>query len=354
MRLVSIDSVKPRALLAKTIYDGQGRILLAKGTELHPQYIKRLQELGIWSVYIQDDLTAGIEIDDVVSERTRVQVMQTTKEALMKVQAGNSIESKKIREAVSNIMDEILQTQDLIVHITDIRSLLDHTFGHSVGVCILSLLTGMAIGYDQLRLKELGTGALMHDVGKAVIPKDIINSPHVLTAEEYKLVQSHAAEGFEILRKSENISSVVAHVAFQHHERFNGKGYPRQLQGHEIHEYARIVAIADVYDALTTDRPYRKRLLPHQVIDMLTDSGDTDFDSEIIKEFIRNIAPYPKGTIVLLSSGHKALVLDVKKEFPTRPKVQLLYDSQGRKMPPNAVADLMAYLTVFISDVIRE
>jgi len=354
MRLVYVDNVKPQTILAKTIYDDQGRVLLAKGTQLNEHYIRRLGDLGIWSLYIQDDIAASIEIDDVVSERTRVQVMQTTKEALQKVQAGRSIESKKIREAVGGIIDEILQTPDIIIHLTDVRSLQDHTFGHAVNVSILSMITGMAIGYNQLKLKDLGTGALLHDVGKAMIPQHIINSPKVLSAEEYKLVQTHSALGFEALRKSENISTVVAHVAFQHHERFNGSGYPRKLAGKDILEYARVVAIADVYDALTTDRPYRKRLLPHEVIEMIRDGHDSDFDGEMVTEFIRNIAPYPKGSIVILNSGHKGIVVDVRKELPTRPKIQLLYDSKGVKVPGNPIVDLMNHLTVFIQDVLRE
>lgn len=354
MRLVSVDHVKPHTFLAKTIYDDQGRVLLAKGTQLNEHYIRRLGDLGIWSLYIQDDLAASIEIDDVVSERTRVQVIQTTKEALQKAQAGRSIDSRKIREAVGGIIDEILQTPDIIVHITDVRSLQDHTFGHSVNVCILSMITGMAMGYDQLKLKELGTGALLHDVGKAMIPQHIINSPKVLSAEEYRLVQNHSSLGFEALRKSENISAVVADVAFQHHERFNGKGYPRNLAGKDIMEFARVVAIADVYDALTTDRPYRKRLLPHEVVEIIRDSYDDDFDGEIVVEFIRNIAPYPKGSIVLLNSGHKGIVVDVRKESPTRPKIQLLYDNKGAKVPGNPIVDLLSHLTVFVQDVLRE
>lgn len=354
MRLVSIDHVKPHVCLAKTIYDGSGRVLLAKGTQLTRHYLKRLEELGISSVYVEDGFATSIEIDDVVSEQTRIQVVQTTKEALLKIKAGRSPESRKIRQAVDDIIDEILHTKETLVHLTDIRSMKDHTFGHCANVCILSLLTGLAMGYDQLKLKELGTGALLHDVGKAMVPENIVNSTKVFTADEYRMIQKHVEFGFEILRKTDNISIVVAHVAWQHHERYNGHGYPRKLAGAEILEFARVVAVADVYDALSTDRPYRNRLLPHEVVEIVRSAMGSDFDPDIAKEFIHNIAPFPVGSIVQLNSGFKGVVLSVKRDFPTRPVVKLLSDNKGQPVTGEHTVDLMKELTVFVTSVIRE
>lgn len=354
MRLVSINHVKPNGNLARTIYDGQGRVLLAKGTALTEHYLKRLEDLGISSVYIDDGLSSDIEVEDVVSETTRLQVIQTAQDALRKVKAGSSLESKRVREAVGDIVDEILRTKEIIVHLTDIRSMRDHTFGHSANVCILSLLTGLAMGYDQSKLKDLGTGALLHDVGKAIVPEDIVNSKKVFSADEYQLIRKHVDYGFDILRKTDNINVIAAHVAWQHHERFNGSGYPRHLAGKNILEFARIVAIADVYDALATDRPYRSRHLPHEVIEIIRAGQGSDFDPDIAIEFIRNIAPFPKGSIVLLNTGQKGVIWGVKKDFPTRPNVKLLYDKKGNRVEGDQFIDLMKELTVFVIDVVRD
>ncbi len=354
MRLISIDHVKPHTYLAKTIYDGTGRILLARGTRLNAHYLKRLKGLGISSLYVDDGIAASIEIDDVVSEQTRLSVVKTTREALLRVQAGKSPESRRIREAVGDIIDEILRSREVLVHITDVRSLKDHTFGHSVNVCILSLLTGLAMGYDQLKLKDLGTGALLHDVGKALIPEHIVNSKRVFSAEEYQVIQKHVDLGFDILRNTENINSVVAHVAWQHHERYNGTGYPGGLAGQDILEFARVVAVADVYDALSTDRPYKARMLPHEVVEIIRGLQGTDFDPDIAKEFVRNIAPFPMGSIVLLNSGCKGIIVRVRKDFPTRPQVQLLYDAKGRRIEGKNMVDLMRELTIFVTDVVQE
>lgn len=161
-------------------------------------------------------------------------------------------------------------------------------------------------------------------IGKAVVPEEIVNSKKIYSADEYELVGNHVDYGFDILRKTVNINAIVAQVAWQHHERFSGSGYPRHLVGKNILELARIVAIADVYDALTTDRPYRSRLLPHEVVEIIRAGQGSEFDPEIATQFIRNIAPFPKGSIVLLNSGHKGVICSVKKDFPTRPKVKLL------------------------------
>lgn len=353
MRLISTNQVRTPARLARTIYDGQGRVLLAKGTSLNPYYIKRLEDLGIGAIYIDDGLANDIKIDDVVSETTRLLTIQTAQDTLKKVQAGSSFEARRIRETVGDIISEILQIKEIFVHLTDIRSLKDHTFGHSANVCILSLLTGLALGYDQLKLKELGTGALLHDIGKAMIPGEIVDSKKVFSAEEYASIQKHVDLGFEVLRGSEDISIVAAHIARQHHERYDGSGYPERLQGKQILEFARIVAVADVFDALATDRPYRSRLLPHEVVEIIRAGQGRDFDPDIAGAFIRNIAPFPKGSIVLLNTGCKGVVWSVPKDFPTRPKVKLLYDKKGNSIEGDEFSDLMRELTVFVTEVIR-
>ncbi len=353
MRLVSIDHVKPQVYLAKTIYDSKGTVLLAKGTLLTVRYLERLKRLGIGSIYVDDGSTALVEIDEVVSEETRLRVLQTTREALLKVKAGKAPEAQKIRQAVDEIINEILRSKEIIINLTDIWSLKDHTFAHSVNVCILSLLIGLAVGYDQIQLKELGTGALLHDIGKAMIPEFIVNSTKVFTAEEYQIIQRHVEFGFEILRRTKNISFTTAQVAWQHHERYNGKGYPRKLKGNDILEFARVVAVADVYDALSADRPYRGRLLPHEVVEIIRGSQGVDFDPEIAKELIRSIAPFPVGSVVLLSTGFKGVIIGVKKDFPTRPLVQLIYDNNGRRLEGCQVVDLMRELTVFVVNVIK-
>jgi HD-GYP domain-containing protein (c-di-GMP phosphodiesterase class II) len=142
----------------------------------------------------------------------------------------------------------------------------------------------------------LGVGALLHDIGKLKIPEEILKKPSQLTVEEFEEIKKHTTYGYEILKNFENISMESAFIALGHHERFDGSGYPLQLRGENIYQFARIVAVADVYDALTSDRVYRKKLKPHESVEYITSLGTDHFDKEIVDNFIKHIAVYQLGT----------------------------------------------------------
>lgn len=352
MRLVSVDSIKSEVCLAKTIYDSFGRILLKKGTLLTKSYLRKLNNLKIKSVYINDGTMEAIDIDQAVSDETRGQVFEAAREALLSVKAGNPLHERKVEQAVNQLINHILQNRDTIIHLNDIRSIQDHTFCHSVNVCILSVMTGLSLGYNELKLRELGLGALLHDVGKAKL-LEVVNSECKLTEQCYQLIQKHCDFGYEVLKQS-SVGILAAEVAWQHHERYNGKGYPRGLAGKGILEYARIVAIADVYDALISDRPYRDRMLPHEVVRMIRSSAGTDFDPDIVEEFLSNVPVYPVGTIVRLTNGIKGVVIGVKKSDPGRPIVKLLYDNNGRILKEINIIELDRSDSIFVKEVLNE
>lgn len=353
MRLISINNLKPEVCLGKSIYDSFGRVLLRKGTVLTDNYIQKLRDLEYKSVYVDDGIPESMIIDDIVSQETRAEALKITKEALITTKAGNSLQERKIKQVVNEIIDEILSNRETLVHLIDIRSMQNYLFSHSVNVCILSLKTGLSLGYNQLKLRELGIGALLHDIGKVVV-LDEIHNKNKLTQEIYQLVHRHCDYGFDILRKTENISIIAAHVAWQHHERYDGSGYPRKLSGKGIQEFARIVAIANVYDELTNDRPGRERILPHEVIEIINLKSGLDFDPDIVTQFIRNIAPYPTGSLVTLNSCFEGTVVSINKQNPTRPKVKLLYDDNGKEIKDLTIIDLMTDASLFITKVAKE
>lgn len=348
MRLVSINNIKPQAYLAKTVYEDSGRIILVKGTQLNENYITRLKNLNVGSVYVDDGKAGAIGIDYDVSEDTRLQVFKILRMSLPKIRAGESFESRRIRKTVNDIIDEILRIKELMVYLTDIKSLRDHTFDHSVNVCILSLLTALSMGYDHQQLLELGAGALLHDVGKAAVLDKIVNNTKLFIPDEYQQIQKHVDYGYEALKKAVSIGSFAADVAWQHHERYNGSGYPRKLAGNDIHEHARIVAVADVYNALSTARPYREGLLLHEAEEAIRRSRGTDFDPDIAAEFIRITVPFPLGSMVLLNSGVKGIVVSINADFPTRPRIQMLYNDKGDQVEGIHIVDLMRDQALFV------
>ena len=354
MRLLSIDNVNENMQIARNIYDADGRVLLAEGMRLSGYSIQRLKELSINSLYINDDLIGKVEVDELVRIQTKVAATNAIKETMTKVHDNKSASGEKVYRVMTDIIDEIISNRKIPYNLVDIRAMNDYLFSHCLTVCVLSVMTGVSAGFNYQRLKELGVGAILHDIGKILISDQIINKSDSLTPEEYTEIQKHSQLGYEILKTCNDISSVAAHIAWQHHERIDGSGYPRGIKGQEIHEFARITAIADVYDALATDRVFRNRLHPHEVIEFIRDGNKGKFDPEYTKLFIENIAPFPIGSSVLLNNGEKGIVIKVSKDFSARPIIRVMYDQAGVKLNQPMDRDLKQDLTIFIIHSLKD
>ncbi len=355
MQRISVLRLLPGMIVAKNVFSADGRVLIAAGIPIKQPYIRRLQEQGIASIYIDSPLLPAIEVPEVIKEETRVKATAMVKNAFQNFRTTKRLDFKKFSEVAASIVAELICNRDTLVHLTDIRSYDDYTFAHSVNVCILSVLMGTSRCYNEHKLKELALGALLHDVGKILVPIEVLNKPGRLTAQEFNIVKEHAQLGFELLRKQQDqVPLLACHVAFQHQEKLDGSGYPRQLKGQEIHEYARIVAVADVYDALTSDRPYRKGMLPHEAYEIMMASGKTHFDEELLQKFFEKIAIYPLGTIVRLNSGEVGMISEVIPELQTRPKIQVITDSNGQLVHSLEEINLAVHLTTFIDKVFNE
>ncbi|MGE5630464.1 MAG: HD-GYP domain-containing protein [Caulobacteraceae bacterium] len=354
MRKILVDKVKEGMVLAKTIYSYDGNILLNAGIVLKKSYLQKFKELGICEIYVDDEISHDIVVDDVVSEETRFEARISIKNAMDSIRYGNSLDVKPIRNSVGKMIDELMNVKDTMVNLQDIKSTDQYTFSHSVNVCVLSLITGISMNYDEGKLKELGIGAMLHDVGKVRIPTEILNKPGSLTAEEFEIVKKHTSIGYELLKKSKELSTYASYIALAHHERYDGEGYPLGLRGEEIHELARIVSIADVYDALTSDRVYKKRINVNEAVEYLIGMGDHQFDYSIVRKFIEHITIYPPGTCVLLNDGEKAIVVDVNKKYPNRPIIRILIDKEGIAPKDPIEIDLTKNNSLIITEIIED
>lgn len=358
MRKIAVTALKPGMVVARTIYNAEGRVLLNKGVVIKPSYIVRLKELGVPAVYIRDDFLEDVEVEDIVREETRLAAVKAVRElfdSCRERERGHVpllVDSGRIQRIVESLLEDLLDRKELMVNLTDIRALDDYTFGHSVNVCILAMVTGLTLRYSREAMLLLGIGALLHDIGKTCVPLHILNKPGKLTVEEYELVCKHARQGFEILRMQKEVSLVSARVALEHHERYNGSGYPQGLKGNEIHEFARITGVVDVYDALTADRVYRRAYPPHEAYEMLAASGNFTHDYEIVKAFLTNVAVYPVGTLVQLNSGDVGVVTGTAWGHAFRPRVRLLYSPSGEPYKDKPVIDLVEALDYYVCRVL--
>lgn len=350
MRRVNINSIQFGNKLARTIFNSEGGVLLSKGVELKECYIEKLKRYGIGEVYLDDKISGGIEVGDVINEETRNESVVLVKKMMNEYHFSTSIDVSRIKKMVNKIIDELLLNKDIIYNLSEIRSVDGYTFEHSVNVCILSLITGAGLGFDLNGLRELGTGAIMHDIGKLRVPRELLKKPSQLTVAEFEQIKRHTLLGFEMLKGSEKLSLVSAYIAFGHHERYDGSGYPLQLKGENIQIYARIVAVADVYDALTSDRVYRKKLRPNEVYEYITSLGINHFDPKVIESFVKFVTIYPEGTGVLLNTRERALVVKHNKMSPTRPVVRIIYDDRMKKKGILKDLDLSEQMNLYIVD----
>lgn len=329
MRRITLESVVPGQKLAKTIFSSDGMVLLETGIELSVQHISRLRLFGVKELYIEDACSAGINCTETVSEETRVEAKNLVRKIMST--NGTSLESQfvYVEKYVNLIIEQLLHKEEIIINLNEIRIVDDYTFEHSVNVCVLSLIMGISLGYEQNDLFELGIGAILHDIGKLKVPDNILKKPSQLTADEFTVIQNHAYYGYEILSLCKNISERSAEVALYHHERADGSGYPNNLKLKDIPEFARITAVADVFDALSSDRVYRNKLSIRAVVEYMTSIAVKNFDENVMRNFIRFIEIFPVGSIVLLCNGEKAIVLTTNKTNPTKPKVRIVKDKEG-------------------------
>ncbi|MCB2290387.1 HD-GYP domain-containing protein [Clostridium sp. CS001] len=340
MRLVPIEVAKPGDCLAKTIFDDDGRVLLREGVALTDAFLIRIKRLQIFSIYINDEYSETI-IEDVIKPELRQTAIKAIKETFYSFEkysqysSSASFNEKKfakekqsyfesIGSIAKDIIDEIISKKNVMINLVDIKSLDNYTYQHSVNVAVISLVLGVQLQLNQNELYTLCMGALIHDIGKVLIPKDIALKPGPLTDEEFRIMKMHTTKGYDYLKGCLEISAPSRIIALQHHEKVNGTGYPDNLKDISINRFARIVAIADVYDALTSDRPYRKAMSPNDAVEYIFSHGDTQFDFEMVKVFAKAVVPYPPGTLVRLNTGEIAVVTDVFPNLALRPQVKVI------------------------------
>lgn len=353
MQRVPVNELRPGMLSARNIYNAEGNLLLAADRILTASQIRRLISQQAGSVYIHNELLGEVEIPEMIREETRIKSIRTVQRAFCQYKPDSVDQAADLENVVSAILDEVIGNHGVMLHLTDIRLYDDYTFGHSVNVCALSLMLGSALGFSEPKLRDLGMGALLHDIGKIVIPQEILNKPGKLTNPEMKVMQGHPERGFDILRRQKALSLVASHVALAHHEKMDGSGYPRGLPGDQIPDYSRVVAIADIYDAITSDRPYREAMLPHEAYDILMSLSANHLDPVILAEFFQRISIYPIGSVVELASGEYALVTAVYSGVPWRPVVKIFTDSSGILIEKPWELDLTKNLTAVLKRVLH-
>lgn len=356
MRLVSVNQLQSGMRLGKKIYNDEGLILLADGAELTDPIINRLAKIDIGYVYIEDALTDDVVISSMLHDETRNQALKVVRGQFQDMTGASSITKgfyhldKKFSKVMDSILDDLSSQADPMIMLLDMHTADNYLYVHSLNVCLYTLVLGIAHGYSKSDLKVIGLGSLLHDIGKTQIPTKIVQKPGMLSDDEFRHMQAHTEIGFRILKEEPNIPLLAAHCALQHHERIDGSGYPRGLTGPQIHEYAKWLGVADSYDAMTSNRIYKKAMLPHQAVEALYVGSGTLYEQKQLELFRDRVAIYPQGLTVSLSNGETGVVVKIDPSSPHRPVVRIMKGPEGEAVTPYEL-DLNKALSVVISGV---
>ena len=338
---IPIKKLKEGMITAQSIYNPLGAIYLTKGVELNPKYIERLKKSGLDGVTVTS-LDPKLKLAppaDIVQEKTRISAIHNVATAFQNVEDHGTLDPKPLQDISETILLDIIEQQRTLVQLTDIRLHDTYTFAHSVNVAILSALLGVLQKLPKEDLLKLTLGGLLHDLGKITVPHEILTKPGHLSDDEWSLMQGHPDAGRQRLKKMFPNDILLSTIALQHHEHIDGSGYPNHLQGEQIHRYARIVAIADVYDALTSVRPYKRAYTPSVAHRIMTTCSPGHFDLELLQLFFDNVAIYPVGTIVKTQLGY-AIVKEVEFGHTQTPIVRVFANHEGKLLTETRDLDL--------------
>ena len=354
MQRVSVGFLEAGMVAARNVHSAEGRLLVTKDTVLSEAMVANIQKTSLGSIYVRNPLFQDIEAEEVVTEDNRRKAVMALKSAVTAYQKTKVLDIQPLKKVLRDLVVEIIRNRDSMIHQLDMRTLQDYVYAHSVNTCVLSVLIAVNLDYPEAKLTDLALGTMLHDIGMMMLPDALLLKMGNLTPEESKQVQQHPEDGFNILRTVREIPITVAHIAYQHHERVDGKGYPRNLTADKILEFAKVAAVADTFDALVSDRPYRKGMVPHEAYEVMMALADSYVDRDILHLFLTHVAIYPVGAVVQLDNGQYGVVTKVLPRLQTRPQVRLLTDRQGALLSEQTEIDLTQHLTLMITRVLKE
>ena len=347
-------------------------LLLGKGILLTSEnQIRRLQEAGLKEVVIDTskgkDVAGGQQVDAPapvikmpqvqkpppgrkeffkeeikVARKIRGASIQVVKEFMGNAATGQSIDPKKVQLASKTLTGSVFRNVDALLSLTTLKNYSEHTYTHSVNVSILTLAIAHSAGVSEEEAEVIGVGGLLHDIGKSKIPLEILDKPGPLTPEERKIIMSHPLLSEEILKDMGNMpeEAIAIAIAGQHHEKVNGSGYPRGLTGDQMHPFGSMAAVADIYDALTSPRPYKPGLPPYIALRHVFDGRGREFDEKVVDFFIKNLGIYPMGSFVKLNTGEMGVVIETNPLDSLKPKIGVIFTRFGKRRSSMFVADL--------------
>ncbi len=343
-----------------------------------PKDIRLIVESGIKEVWI--DIEKGLDIPAAASKEqveakvdaelmetaaatgTPVQIMPVKKVAMteevkraakicengkaavvsmfQEVRMGKAISAEAAGELVDEISSSVARNPGALISLARLKTADDYTYMHSVAVCALMVVLARQLNLDEKQIRDAGMSGLLHDLGKAMMPMEVLNKPGKLTDEEFRIIKSHPEEGHRLLVEGGSASATVLDVCIHHHEKVDGSGYPHRLKDEQISVFAKMGAVCDVYDAITSNRPYKAGWDPAESIRKMTEWTTGHFDARIFQAFVKSIGIYPVGSLVRLSSGRLGVVAEQSEKSLLTPRIKVFFSTKSMAYIPPELIDL--------------
>ncbi len=366
MRTIKTKDLKPGMKFDKPVYVDGENILVPPGIPLKERDIERLIKWDIEEVqtdgelisekaeFLQGEWEQG-KIGNLSIPENReyvkkyLEIVAEVAGIFNEIKTDNEVYHTRIDDIVSRLMNLIRENKHEVIQLTlvDIPSA-DEFAGSAVNCTILSVVIGMNLKFVSHRLMQLATAALLHDIGMLRIPTSILGKNEKLSPEEYQQVKMHTIHTYKIISHTLKYPEEIASIALQHHERWDGKGYPRGLRGNDILLPSRIISVADAYEAMVRERPYRNSMIAYNAMKEILNDNGRRFDPKVLKAFLKSMGVYPIGSIVQLNNSSIGKVVENHPEAPLRPKLELIVDEYGDKYAEKEVIDLLNKKNLFI------
>ena len=390
VREIPVSELEPGSRLDSPIYDDGGRLLLSPGQEVMPAHLAVFNRRGIETVYertgeygsklarFSQVFTKGLanRVDRSVREASRflrvrpsgeplsakwgtpapsdrtaenlddafrfhTEALERTYSLFERLRVEGNVDLAAAHDLALTIIDAIARDRDLSLSLGGLNLHNDYLIDHSVSVCVMAIAIAARLGYGKGELLNLGISALLHDIGMTRVPKQVIEKPGGLTPNERREVERHTAHGMRIVQRSVGAGAHVPFSIYQTHERISGEGYPKRRRGEEIHDFAKIIAVADVYQAMTSPRSYKSPMKPYKAMEQILKMvGAKLLDAEAVRAFLQVHSLFPVGSWVRLNQGHVARVISAVDDNYTRPKVSVVLDAEGEPLASPLFLDL--------------
>ena len=321
VRVMKTSDCEPGMVLASDIVNDYGAVILYQNSILDEYSINKLMKLGLNFVKVYKDYEFK-EKKQVVIEAQYNNNLEEFKQVIWDISCGRGLEMERIHEVSKSLSNNFDSINDLVTCLSKVRSINEYTYTHSLNVSLLCSLLGSWLNLSHTQIEQLSYCGILHDIGKSKVPPEILNKPDALTNKEFDEIKKHPVTAYKLLEQNESISKDVALGVLMHHEREDGSGYPFGLHSNQIHYYAKVLAVVDVYDAMTSNRVYKKRQPPFDVLEMYESEYLTKCDAGIMLTFLKHISSYYVGNMVKLSDGSTAEIIYINSNRISRPLVK--------------------------------